>query len=301
MDLNLLSLFVAVAEANSFSVAARRLNLPKSSVSRGIASLEAQLGTRLLHRTTRQVSLSTAGTVLYERAAPLLQSLRQAVGTLPEREEHPSGDLRLTVPADMGATFLPDVMAKFALRYPAVKLDVMVTNRLVDIVAEGMDLALRVAGRKLADSSLVIRRLTPLDMQVFASPVYLARRGPPRPAEDVAAHDWVGFRNLPPPSELKGLVPAPRVVGDDMMFLKEMVRNGLGLGLLPTFLAKEEVANGQLVRVLPSLAWSNSSLALVYPKAQHVPRKVTAFRDFLLEYLSARPLGGSAANARSSS
>ncbi len=300
MDLNLLTLFVAVAEANSFSEAARRLGLPKSSVSRGVAQLEASLDTRLLHRTTRQASLTTAGTVLFERAAPLLQSLREAVGTLPEREEQPSGELRITVSADMGATFLPEVMSRFLLRFPSVRLDVLVTNRLVDIVSEGVDLALRVAGRKLTDSSLVIRRLTPIDVGFFASPLYLARKGTPRTVEDLAGHEWVRFRNFLMPPELKDLVTGGRVLGDDLLFLREMIRGGMGVGTLPVFLTPDLIASGELVRVVPGLTWSSSSLAMVYPKAQHVPRKVTAFRDFLLEYLASRPLGASPPGSRGS-
>ncbi len=291
-DLNLLALFVAVADANSFSEAARRLGLPKSTVSRGVAQLEASLDTRLLHRTTRQASLTTAGTVLYERTAPLLSSLREAVGTLPEREETPSGDLRITVSADMAATFMPEVMSRFLLRYPSVRLDVLVTNRVVDIVSEGVDLALRVAGRKLTDSSLIIRRLTPIDVGLFASPLYLARKGTPRSAEDLAGHEWVRFRGLPLPVELEHTASAPgRLLGDDMLFLREMVRCGMGIGWLPTFLTHGLIASGELVRVVPGLVWSSSSLALVYARAQHVPRKVTAFRDFLLEHLASRPLG----------
>jgi molybdenum-dependent DNA-binding transcriptional regulator ModE len=123
---------VAVAETGSFSEAARRLELPKSSVSRGVASLEAWVGAPLLHRTTRHVSLSTAGAALYERAAPLLASLKEAVGTLPEREEGPSGELRLTAPHDMGATFLPEVIARFTAPYPSVRVDCRLTNRNVD-------------------------------------------------------------------------------------------------------------------------------------------------------------------------
>ncbi|NMO14576.1 LysR family transcriptional regulator [Pyxidicoccus fallax] len=290
MDLNLLGLFVTVAETGSFSEAARRLGLPKSSVSRGVASLEASLGTQLLHRTTRHVSLSTAGAALYERAAPLLASLKEAVGTLPEREEAPSGELRLTAPHDMGATFLPEVIARFTTRYPSVRIDCRLTNRNVDLVAEGFDLALRASGAKLADSSLVVRRLSPIEVQLFASPTYLARRGTPRAPEDLAHHDIVAFRGLKYLGEIGISEKNARVLADDMFFLREAVKAGSGIAILPTFLAQAEVTSGQLVRVLPRYTHASTSLVMLYPRTQHVPRKVSAFRDFLLEFLKGRPL-----------
>ncbi|WNG38824.1 LysR family transcriptional regulator [Archangium violaceum] len=290
MDLNLLGLFVAVAETGSFSEAARKLGLPKSSVSRGVASLEASVGAQLLHRTTRHVSLSTAGAALYERAAPLLASLREAVGTLPEREEAPSGKLRITAPNDMGATFLPEVIARFTARYPSVSVDCRLTNLNVDLVAEGFDLALRASGAKLADSSLMVRRLGAIDVQLFASPTYLARRGTPRTPEDLAHHDFVAFRGLKYLSELGLSEKNARVLADDMLFMRETVKAGVGIASLPTFLAQADVTSGQLVRVLPRYTQRSTTFVLLYPRTQHVPRKVSAFRDFLLDFLGGRPL-----------
>lgn len=292
MDLNLLTLFVTVADASSFSAAAERMGLPRSSVSRNVAALEAALGVQLFHRTTRQVALSTAGQALYERVAPQLAALQQSLVSLPEREEQPSGELRVTAPNDMGATFLPDAIARFSARYPAVQVDVRLTNRIVDLVAEGFDVALRIAGGgQLADSSLMARRLSELDSQVFASPSYLARQGHPRAPEDTADHDWVVFRSVPvPPPPLAAPRNRPRIVADDMLFVREAVRAGCGLGLLPSFLAQEDVAAGRLVRVLPRTAQTVGALYLVHPPSQHVPKKITAFRDFLLEFLAAHPL-----------
>jgi DNA-binding transcriptional LysR family regulator len=294
MDLNLLGLFVAVAETGSFSGAARKLGMPKSSVSRGVASLESTLKAQLLHRTTRHVSLSTAGAALYERAAPLLASLKEAVGTLPEQEDAPSGELRLTAPHDMGATFLADVIARFTLRYPSVRVDCRLTNRNVDLVAEGFDLALRASRGKLADSSMMIRKLCPIEVQLFASPTYLARRGTPRTLEDLASHELSALRGLKFLAELGLQEKDARVLADDMLFLREVVKAGAGIALLPTFLAQDEVTSGQLVRVLPRFAHTTTSLVMLYPRTQHVPRKVSAFRDFLLEYLKGRPLPSTA-------
>jgi DNA-binding transcriptional LysR family regulator len=284
MDLDLLTLFVAVAESSSFSAAAKKLGLPKSSVSRGVAALEAELGTQLLHRTTRHVSLSTAGTALYDRIAPLLVQIREAIGSIPEREHQPSGELRITAPNDAGAAILAELVARFVARYPAVTVDARLTNRRVDLVAEGFDLALRAVTKRLADSSLVARKLGSTEHHLFASPTYLARRGAPRTLEELRDHDWVAFRGMTTAFE----PGARRAVADDFMFVMEAVRAGAGIGLFPAFLAQPHLSTGQLVRVLPRFAQPGGQFVLLYPRARHVPRKVTAFRDFLLETLPLR-------------
>lgn len=290
MDLNLISVFQSVAEASSFSAAAKKLGVRRSSISRSVAALERELGVQLFNRTTRSVALTTAGTALLAKVRPQLVALQEALGSLPEREEEPSGDLRLTAPGDIGAIVLPSIIAGFALRFPAVHLDVRLTNRTVDLVGEGFDVALR-AGTKLDDSSLVARRLSTVDFQVFASPTYLARAGHPRTGEDALEHDWVIFRGFKLPAPLGGMKKKPRVIGDDMMFVHRTVRAGAGLGLMPAFLAQPDLAAGTLVRVLPKIESKMGGLFLVHPPAQHVPRKVTAFRDFVVQHLAQHPLG----------
>jgi DNA-binding transcriptional LysR family regulator len=289
MDLNLVSVFQAVAEASSFSAAAKKLGVRRSSISRSIASLERELGVQVFNRTTRSVALTTAGTALLSKVRPQLIALEEALGSLPEREEQPSGELRLTAPGDIGAMVLPDIIAGFSLRFPAVQVDVRLTNRTVDLIGEGFDVALRAAA-KLGDSSLVARRLSAVEFQVFASPTYLARAGTPRTAEDAVGHDWVTFRGFKLPGPLAVVAKRSRVVGDDMLFVHRAVRAGAGLGLIPTYLAKPDVAAGALVQVLPKIEQRSGGLFLVHPPAQHVPRKVTAFRDYVLQYLAQHPL-----------
>ncbi|MDQ3264129.1 MAG: LysR family transcriptional regulator [Myxococcota bacterium] len=286
-DLNLLPVFVAVAETWSISAAARRLELPKSSVSRGIASLESALGVQLFHRTTRKVALTTAGTAFYEKARPIVASLRDLTGSLPEQEDEPSGELRITCPVDMGLNLLPAIVAGFSTRHPGVVLDVRPTNRFVDLVGEGFDAGLRVA-QKLADSGLMARKISALEAGLYASPTYVARRGQPRNASEAGTHDWIVLRQMKV-SQI-GILTHPRLFTDDLLFAHRAVREGLGLCILPTFLAKEDVAAGLLVRVMPSWVQPAGNLYFVYPRTEHVPRKVTAFRDFLLAYLGANPL-----------
>src|SRR5262252_4971609 len=137
IDFALVGPFLAVADTASFSAAAKAMGVTKGTVSRAVARLEASVGAELFHRTTRQVALSTAGAALYERTAPHLAAIRQALGTLPEREERPSGELRITAPTELGSTLLAEVVAEFTARYPEVRVDAHLTNRKVDIVGEG--------------------------------------------------------------------------------------------------------------------------------------------------------------------
>ncbi len=293
MDLDLLTVFEAVARTRSFSAGARELRIPKSSASRAVARLEAEVGVPLLFRTTRQVSPSADGTALYDRVAPLLESLRAAVRALPRPEEAPSGTLRVTAPVDLGVLLLAEVVTRYAARYPAVTVDLHLTGRVVDLVAEGFDVALRVA-TKLADSTLVARRAAPIVLQLFASPLYVARRGAPRGDADFPAHDWVVFRSgpqrlrVPVPRQAEAEHPRARIVCDDLLFARDAVRAGAGIALLPTFMAEADVVAGTLVRVAPRYERTAGQLHIVTPAAKHVPRKVTAFRELVLELLRTR-------------
>lgn len=288
-DWNLLPTFIAVAENGSISAAARKLEAPKSSVSRAVAALELALGVQLFHRTAREVRLTTAGTAFYERARPVLAAFRQLTGSLPEQEGEPSGTLRITVPLDMALTFLVGAFAQFLARYPQVRLDVRPSNRMTELAGEGFDAALRVAP-KLKDSTLVARRLGVVDLGIYGAPNYLAQHGAPRALSDCVKHKWVSFSGLTRlPNELKA-VPPPRVSTDDLLLTHGMVRAATGLGVLPSYLAQEDVLAGRLVRVLPSWKHTVGTLFFVYPPAQHLPRKVAALRDYLVDVLAQRPL-----------
>jgi DNA-binding transcriptional LysR family regulator len=295
VDLNLLPTFVAVAKAASFSGAARQLRVPKSSVSRAIAALEETMGVRLVHRTTRHVALSTAGAALFDRVAPLLDALSDSVVELPEREEEPSGLLRITASVDLGATVLAELIAKFVQRYPAIQIDLRLTSSVLDLVQDGIDVALRASNKPLADSALYAKRLGAVELQLFGSPEYLARRGTPRTTDDLETHDFVRFAaietfSLEGPRGVVRIKPKGSITCDDMWFARAAVCAGVGLALLPTFLADAEIEQGRLVAVLPKLAMRSSVLWFVCPVARHLPKKVAVFRDFLLEALAKKPL-----------
>jgi len=303
IDLNLVRALVAVHETGSFSAAAARLGTPRSTVSRAISALEASLGVRLFHRTTRQVSTSAAGVTLYERVAASLTSLETSLANVPEREEVPSGTLRVTSTVDLGTTVLAEAVARFTARFPSVRVEVYLSNQTVNLVREGVDLALRISRQKMLDSSLIVRRVGTIDLQLYASPGYLARRGTPRLPADLVLHDWVAYRGvthlqltaagelqLAGPKKTGRVVAEARVSCDDMLFAREALKAGAGFGALPSFLADIEVANGTLVRVMPRWVVHTSRVYLVHAGHAHLPRKVTAFRDLVIELLRQRPL-----------
>ena len=293
-DIALLPVFEAVAAAGSFSVAARQLGLPKSSVSRKVARLEAELGVRLLQRTTRRVGLSTAGLALRERLVPALAALRQVLGDMPERDDEPSGELRFAAPLDFGSTCLAALVAEFTRRHPAVRIDLRLSSRQVDLVAESVDLALRVSTTPQRDSSLVIRKVGLLSVGLFASSAYLAARGTPRRPADLEQHDWLAFSGMPATLRFtrRGRVTPVRLQGriacDDLFFLREVAREGAGIAALPGHLSAPDVRSGRLVPVLPGFTLPGGRLLLVLPARRLLPPKVAVFRDFLVDALRER-------------
>ncbi|MET0287927.1 MAG: LysR substrate-binding domain-containing protein [Polyangiales bacterium] len=289
IDYQLLAIFVAVAELSSFSKAARKLGIGKGTVSRAIARLEAEVGAELLHRTTHEVALSTAGQTLYERTAPHLTALQEAVLQLPERAEQPSGELRLTAPSDFGAIVLPEILGELARRYPEMSYDVRLTNERVDLVAQGFDLAIRAGPSAMKDSTLTVRRLGAVVSALYAAPSYLARRGRPKQPHD-SGHDWILHPFALAAWKLKR--QAAKFVCDDFFVIRELVRQGAGIGVLPSFVADAYVREGWIESVQvgkPTLA--AGSYVMLYPSRGQVPRKVAAFRDHLIQRLKKTPLG----------
>jgi DNA-binding transcriptional LysR family regulator len=288
IDLNLVRAALAVHDTGSFSRAAQRLMVPRSTVSRAVAALEDQLGIALFQRTTRRVTITSAGEALVERVRTHLTGLEGALRDLPEQQPAPSGTLRITTTPDLGAALLSEIVARFLARYPQVNVDVQLAGELVNLVEGGFDLALRVSRRRLRDSTQVARRVGPVVFQLYAAPSYLARAGTPRSAADLTAHERVSFRGLP---LLTRRAEANRVLCDDMFFACAAVRAGAGIGALPSYLTPEDVANGKLVRVLPRWSQQVGTVHLVHPAQKHVPRRVTAFQELAMEALRNGPLG----------
>ena len=292
MDLNKISLFVRVVEAQGFTAAASALGIPKSSVSRGVAQLEEELGTRLLHRTTRKSSLTDAGRAYYDLASRALAGLEDARVAVSCKERTASGTVRLTAPPDLAIGVLPDLLVAFSRKEPAIQVELVLTNRVLDLVEEGIDLALRPG--KLRDSSLVAKRIGPLHLGLFAAPSYLKKRGEPASVESLKEHDCVVFRprqdggtwRLGGPKGEETVVVKGPLSADDFGFVHRAVIAGAGVGLLPLFLAAEDEQKGRLVALLPEHQVRGGIMSLVYPSSRLMPRRVVLLRDFLAEKLT---------------
>jgi DNA-binding transcriptional LysR family regulator len=284
IDLNKVRAFVLVHQTSSFTAAAAKLGVPRSTVSRAVTSLEESTGLRLFQRTTRSVSTTPAGRALFDRLMPSLTAIERSLRELPERTPAPSGTLRVTSTIDLGAALLGDVIARYIARHPDMHVDVRLTNAVVDLVKDGFDVALRLASGPLRGKSLVARRVGAVAFGYYASPEYVARRGAPRTLADLDGHDVVALS-----AEKAPALQRARVVSDDKGFVRALLRAGGGIGLLPTYLADEDVVAGRLVRVVPSFEGSSGSIHLVMPSRKHVPSRVTAFRDLVIEVLRRRP------------
>lgn len=296
MDLNLVSVFVRVVQTGSFTAAGHALGLPKSSVSRMVARLEDELGVRLLQRTTRALTLTDIGRGFYERARGALGSLEEAATLATDARSEPRGVVRLTAPIGVGSAELAEVLARFHELHREIHVEVSLTDRFVDLVEEGFDLAIR-AGR-LDDSSLVARKVGSTDFMLYASPAYVERRGVPTTLEALREHDCVLFRGREGRAEWR-LVGASaeeeriEVQGvasaHELGFVRHMVVAGMGIGLLPRVVQAEcakQGRGGSLVRVLPEYAMEGGPLHVVSPRLELAPRRVTLLRDHLVAELT---------------
>ena len=289
MDLNHIAAFVRVVHDGSFTAAAASLGLPKSSVSRSVAQLEQDLGIRLMHRTTRKLHLTDAGTAYYERVSRALGDIAGATTEIGDMQSELKGTVKITAPVDFGVWALAPIVARFSRKHPGVTVDVALSGRVVDLVGEGFDLAVR-AGQ-LRDTSLVARRLAPTTLGLYASHRYLAKHGTPQTTEELANHDFVmfgpmgtrtGFRlSHTDGTEAVAAVRA-RVIADDFAFVRKAVFAGAGIGIVPGFLCKREASVGKLVNVLPQWGVHGAPMNVVYPSARFVPQRVVVFREYLL-------------------
>ncbi len=286
-DLNDIALFVKVIEKGGFAKAAREAHLPTSTVSRAVARLEDNFGARLIHRTTRSVAPTEEGRSLFERAAGAVTTLEAAARGGELGRGQPKGTLRITAPTDLGIALLADLIVEFNARYPAVSVDVLLSNRTLNLVEEGLDLAVR-AGT-MTSSSLVARKIGTLESPLLAAPSYIERHGQPATLDDLAKHSLVLFRPrdgeatwpLTGPEGEHKLSVRGRIGCDDFSFVRAAVLAGGGIGVMPRLIANQDLAAGRMVRVLPRYEMRGGGLFVVYPSARQVPARVAAFRDFM--------------------
>lgn len=302
VDLNDVALFVRVVDRAGFAKVARELRVPTSTVSRAVSRLEATVGAQLLMRSTRSVVPTAEGHAFYREVAPAVAQLHHAARGIDGADKKPRGKLRVTTANDIGATFLGEVVAGFSARYPNVEIETLLTQRNVNLVEEGVDVALR-AAIKLPDSSLVARKIGELEQDLYASVEYVQMHGLPATLDDLDEHVCLLFR----PEEgsmvwhlyderikerrLIEKVVRGRIASDDFSFMRAATLGGAGIALLPRLMVTGDLEDNRLVRVLPQYTSHGASLYFVHVATSVVPAKITLFRDFVMEAFARRRVG----------
>ncbi len=300
IDLNEMTVFARVVARGSFTAAARELKVPPSTLSRKVAALEKRLGARLLERTTRRLSLTDLGTLYYERCARISAEAEEADASVQALSREPRGTLRISAPPVWGELFLTPVVADYIEQHRGVQVELSLSDRTVDLIAEGFDLALRVT-QGLDDSTLVMRRLATSLPLLCASPGYLKAHGAPRSLAELGEHTTLGlgarasestWRFMDARGELLQVPVAPRVRVNSSRMLRDLCLEGLGIAMLPSFIALEDVKAGRLVQVLPEVRTRPREVCLLLPSARQLSAKVRAFLQVMDRHLAQkRPWG----------
>lgn len=291
-DLNDFAWFVRVVDHGGFAAAGRALDIPKSKLSRRIAQLEEQLGVRLIHRTTRQFTVTEVGQTFYQHCKAMLIEAEAAQEAIAVLQAEPRGSVRLTCPVTLLHVHVGPMLARFMMRYPGIQIQLEATNRRVDLVAEGVDVAIRVRPRPFDDSDLVMRVLADRGHCLVASPSLVATFGKPRspdelsrwPGLSMAAGKHVHKWSLGGPEGAKAEVHfTPRLITGDMLALREAAVAGVGVVQLPILMAREQLAKGTLVRVLDDWEPKREVIHAVFPSRRGLLPAVRALVDFLSE------------------
>ncbi|MEH6579631.1 MAG: LysR family transcriptional regulator [Amphritea sp.] len=284
-----ISVFVAVVENNGFSPAARVLGISKSAVSKRITLLEQHLGVKLLHRTTRRLSLTEAGERYFEHAAKAQGAARDAEDAVTQLQGEPQGRLRINTPMSFGRLHVAPLIPEFLERYPKINIEMVMDDKVVDLVEGGFDVAIR-AG-KLPDSSLIARKLAPLNSVLCASPDYIKQQGKPATPSELIHHncvlysyssqinEWVFFGE----DESVRIEVSGNYQVNNSEALREALLQGLGIGRLPTFVAGPELKAGRLINLFESYRMPHKTIYAVFPEREYMPAKVRAFLDFAVE------------------
>ena len=292
-DLNELAVFTYVVEHGGFTAAAEATQLPKSNISRRIASLEERLGVRLLERTTRKVHVTEIGDIYYRHCRRMLDEADDADLYVEQAMEIPRGTLRVSATVNVGQHLLAPMAAEFISKYPEVQFELIWTNRLIDVIDEGFDLTIRIGA--LQDSSLVARRLGQWRLFLYASAEYLKARGTPQNPEDLQDHDCLVMSDMRASNQWmlsKGgiteqVVLTPRASVNDFDTLRRMVADGGGIAILPNYMHFGDY-HSRLVRVLDDWTGRLTELHAVFPSHRGATPKVRAFLDFLIVRLAHR-------------
>lgn len=281
--------FAAVVEAGSFVGASDALDMSKPAVSRYVADLEARLGVRLLHRTTRKLSLTPEGEVFYTRCRQLLSNIEEAEAEITSRSGEATGQLKVSVPVSFGLLHLAPLWAEFMARHPKVTLDLTLSDRMVDLVEEGFDLAVRIA--RLPSSSLISRKLSSTRMILCASPKYLKRHGTPSHPSELARHTIAAYSLLSMgevwefdgPQGRVAIKVDPRMRTNSGDTCRAVALRHEALVIQPSFLVGEDIRSGALLEILPEFRSMEMGIYAMYPTRKHVLPKVRLLIDYLVE------------------
>lgn len=288
IDLNEMFVFARVAQAQSITGGAKALGIPKSSVSRKIAQLESRLGVRLLHRTTRRLSLTEIGAAYYERCARVLAQAEEAEQAVSQLRRVPQGRLRITTTVEYGLHRLAEHVEAYLKRYPQVAVEVILTSRVVDLVQEGIDIAIRFG--QLEDSGLGSRKLGAGQMLLYASPGYLRKNGTPKSIEDLSKHKGIHFQDpYPEPiwplngpgGETRRIGFESRYASNNLSLVHDACARGFGIALMPPFVCEDSVREGRLVQVLSGWGSGDDAIHAVFPSQRYLAPKVRAFLDLI--------------------
>lgn len=297
-ELESLRVFLAVAEQQSFAGAARQLGMSPAAVTRAVAALEARLGVQLLLRTTRQVSLTSAGAVYAARVAPLVEAIGNAATETIEAHGITAGLIRVSAPMSLGLKMLPAVLSQFATLYPQTRIALTLSDRFIDIVEDDYDLAIRISGPP-SDKSTIWRKICKVPRVLVASHDYLAQRELPQTPEDLSAFSCLSYSDdggieawelTKGPSRRSHRAEGPFSANNGDL-LARLAINGEGIALLPRFIVEEDIRSGRLVEVLAGWEAPEIWLTLYYPPYAKLPLRVATFSDFFEHYVrDTRPL-----------
>lgn len=277
--------FIAVVRFGSFAAAARELQVSNSHVSRLVSQLEQQLGTQLLYRTTRQIRLTDAGQLYYDSCRHLFDGLREAESLLQHHQGQPTGLLKITAATTFGDRYIAPLVNDFQLLYPQLKVQMYFSNRQVELIEEGFDLAIRMG--VMRESTLIAKRLCDRREYIVGSPTYLARVSAPQTLTDLERHNCLvgtrGYWLLSDGGQRKDLQVRGNWQANSGPALLDAALKGLGLAQLPDYYVDEFLADGRLVKVLDDYRFNDAGVWVVYPQQRHLAPKVRLFVDFLAE------------------
>ena len=295
LDLNDVAIFVQVVRCGSFAEASRRLGVPPNTLSRRVQQLEAQLGTRLMQRSTRHLTLTSAGQVFLERCSGAVEGLMDAGEELLAVNQEPSGLVRVAAPADFFDFFAMEWLTEFLVAHPKVRVDFVLSDGRADLIADRIDVAFR--GGILEDSGLFARKVLDAGSDgLVASPAYIARRGVPATLQDLADHDCLAFshpsgkatwRVTGPDGAPAEVQVAGRFSGNTAQALRKAALAGLGIALLPSTLTQRDLRAGLLVPILPGYHRQGHGVHMVYPSRRYLPLAVSAFIELVISKMGA--------------